>query len=259
MRQIHLLIFLLVLGFHGLQDALAGPQFCVAHRGNSSEELENSRAAVISAARLGVKAVEFDIHHTFDGVAILNHDKTLERVTKEDPNCPRTEKISHLFYSQLESCRLKNGERIPLFKDIVQELKEYPIQLVVEYKSDPRLQDLVFLQEEFSENPERLMIISFNEASLDKLVFLRGAFDFLKDVKILLLKGIANKKISKFDGLDTRFLGRRHVKSLKRKGKLIGTYTKNSRKKIRKYFKRGVDFVTTNYPKRCMEELERLD
>ena len=237
---------------------LAGNQYCVAHRGNSSQELENSRSSLISAAKLGVSAVEFDVHHTLDGVAIINHDENLKRVTLESADCARTQKIKNLNYQQIEKCILKNGEPIPLFKDILRELKPYAIKLFIEYKASPTNRDMVLLNEEFGDTPDRLFFISFEEDYLNKIFSWRTSFPFLGKAKIIRLKGVATKCKDHFDGLDTMFLGKRHVRTMRRRGKLIGTYTKNSRKKIRKYFKRGVNFITTNFPKKCMEELDHF-
>ena len=69
--------------------ALADP-VCVAHRGNSSEHLENSRAALESAIGLGAEAVELDLRHTRDGVGIVLHDATLARTARSHgaARCP---------------------------------------------------------------------------------------------------------------------------------------------------------------------------
>jgi glycerophosphoryl diester phosphodiesterase len=53
----------------------------VAHRGNSSVAPENTLPAFHSATALGVDMVEFDYHHSADGVPVVIHDPTLERTT----------------------------------------------------------------------------------------------------------------------------------------------------------------------------------
>jgi glycerophosphoryl diester phosphodiesterase len=231
--------------------------FCIAHRGNSSVELENSEASILSAANMGVGAVEFDIRHTKDGVAIINHDKNLERVTAPNDNCDQKTPINELMYEDIFKCHLKNGERIPLFNDIANALKSYPIKLIIEYKSEPSISEMKLIADLYNEQPERIIFISFKEKFLDKIIKWRKLIPFLKETKVLRLKQIAYSRKDRFDGLNTQFLGKRHVKAAHKKGRLIGTFTKNSFKRIKKYLDRGVDFITTNYPKRCMEELQR--
>lgn len=53
----------------------------IAHRCGGSLAPENSLAGLAIAARLGCRAVEFDVMLTADGVPILIHDETLERTT----------------------------------------------------------------------------------------------------------------------------------------------------------------------------------
>lgn len=53
----------------------------IAHRCGGALAPENSLAGLAVAARLGCRAVEFDVMLTTDGVPILMHDETLERTT----------------------------------------------------------------------------------------------------------------------------------------------------------------------------------
>ncbi len=52
----------------------------VAHRGHQRSFPENTLAAIGSALDCGAHAVEIDVHLTADGVPILLHDETLDRV-----------------------------------------------------------------------------------------------------------------------------------------------------------------------------------
>ena len=53
----------------------------IAHRCGGALAPENTLAGVRIAARLGIKAVEFDAMLSRDGVPVLMHDETLERTT----------------------------------------------------------------------------------------------------------------------------------------------------------------------------------
>jgi glycerophosphoryl diester phosphodiesterase len=54
----------------------------IAHRCGGVLAPENSLAGLAVAARLGCRAVEFDVMLTADGVPVLMHDETLERTTR---------------------------------------------------------------------------------------------------------------------------------------------------------------------------------
>jgi glycerophosphoryl diester phosphodiesterase len=53
----------------------------VAHRGWAARYPENSLAAIEAAIWLGLRYVEFDVQLTADGVPVLFHDVSLERIT----------------------------------------------------------------------------------------------------------------------------------------------------------------------------------
>lgn len=53
----------------------------IAHRGGGSLAPENTLAGIRLAARLGFRAVEFDVMLSADGTPFLIHDETLERTT----------------------------------------------------------------------------------------------------------------------------------------------------------------------------------
>jgi glycerophosphoryl diester phosphodiesterase len=60
--------------------ALAGP-WLVAHRGGSALAPENTLVAFDGAAALGADAIETDVRRTRDGVVVVYHDETTERLT----------------------------------------------------------------------------------------------------------------------------------------------------------------------------------
>ncbi|MFN4319878.1 MAG: glycerophosphodiester phosphodiesterase [Aquificaceae bacterium] len=52
----------------------------VGHRGHPAKELENTLESIESAMKFGADLVEVDIQRTRDGVLVLSHDESLERV-----------------------------------------------------------------------------------------------------------------------------------------------------------------------------------
>jgi glycerophosphoryl diester phosphodiesterase len=53
----------------------------IGHRGNRAHSPEDTLESMREAVALGVDALEFDVHVTRDGVAVVHHDPTLERTT----------------------------------------------------------------------------------------------------------------------------------------------------------------------------------
>ncbi len=56
-------------------------RFAIAHRGGARRRPENTMAAFDDAARLGVDAIELDVHLSKDGHPVVIHDPTVDRTT----------------------------------------------------------------------------------------------------------------------------------------------------------------------------------
>lgn len=99
-----------------------------AHRGGGSLAPENTLAGIRLAARLGYRAVEFDVMLSGDGTPVLIHDETLERTTNGVGRVCETPDAS-LF--ALDAGR---GERIPRFAEAAALCRELGLLANVEIK-----------------------------------------------------------------------------------------------------------------------------
>lgn len=109
--------------------------FVIAHRGASHDANENAASAILEARRLGVEAIEIDVHAAKDGAIVVHHDEDLLRA------CGDSRRIADLRRDELEALRQAFGDergirRAPepiLFLDDAIALAA-PIPLVVEIK-----------------------------------------------------------------------------------------------------------------------------
>ncbi|MHA7271658.1 glycerophosphodiester phosphodiesterase [Arthrobacter sp. HLT1-20] len=85
----------------------------IAHRGYSRDGLENSLVAFRAALDLGFRYVETDINTTADGVTVVFHDSTLDRVTDQNGV------ISQLPYSVVGKARIGGREPIATLSEFV--------------------------------------------------------------------------------------------------------------------------------------------
>jgi len=104
--------------------AAVGP-LALAHRGFSREGLENSMAAFRAAVELGFRHLETDVHTTADGVLLLFHDESLDRVTDGKG------RISELPAATVARARIGGAEPIPLFEELVTAFPEIRLNLDV--------------------------------------------------------------------------------------------------------------------------------
>jgi glycerophosphoryl diester phosphodiesterase len=84
-------------------DASSSHIITVAHRACWETAPENSLAAIDACVALGVDAVELDVRHTRDGVAVIIHDETVDRTTNGHG------RVSDLSWKQLSRLRLRTG------------------------------------------------------------------------------------------------------------------------------------------------------
>ncbi|MHA7304341.1 glycerophosphodiester phosphodiesterase [Arthrobacter sp. TMN-49] len=85
----------------------------IAHRGFSRDGLENSLTAFKAALDLGYSYVETDVNTTADGVTVVFHDPTLDRVTDHDGA------IAQLPYSVVSQARIGGREPIATLAELV--------------------------------------------------------------------------------------------------------------------------------------------
>ena len=99
-----------------------------AHRGGGALAPENTLAGIRLAARMGYRAVEFDVMLSGDGTPVLIHDETLERTTSGHGEvCATSDKI-------LFSLDAGGGERIPHFAEAAALCRELGLLANVDIK-----------------------------------------------------------------------------------------------------------------------------
>jgi glycerophosphoryl diester phosphodiesterase len=79
----------------------------IAHRGLSLEVPENTLASFDAAVTIGVTHIETDVHSSLDGVAIVSHDSSLDRVAGREGT------IANLTAHQLAAVDLGGGHGFP--------------------------------------------------------------------------------------------------------------------------------------------------
>ncbi len=93
------------------------------HRGGAEHGAENSLSAISAAIALGYRYLETDVHTTADDVAVVFHDRTLDRVTD------RTGRIDRLPWSQVKKARILGSEPIPRLDELLDSFPELRINM----------------------------------------------------------------------------------------------------------------------------------
>jgi glycerophosphoryl diester phosphodiesterase len=107
--------------FHKKFNEFGKHFFLAIHRGAFEAAPENSFPAIQRSIDQGIFIIEIDVHKTKDGIVILMHDDTVDRMTNGSG------KISELTYEQINELFLKEnngGDDVKLTKEKVPTLFE---------------------------------------------------------------------------------------------------------------------------------------
>ncbi len=251
----------------------------VAHRGGAEIAPENSLAAFSKALEYDIDMIELDLHLSKDGIIMVFHDPSLERLTGEEGF------ISDYTAEELSqfdcASTYKKGkhdfgfQKIPTLDEVITLIEEQsatPIKYQIEIKvqeDDSRYieieEKLVQLLEKHSIQ-ERTIVISFNFPTLKKLNLLSpdlqlgalvskgffSAFPSTSSEKIA--KYIKNLDVE-YVGINYKYLSQELYDEFRKNDLGVGVWTVNDKIRMKKFITMGVDFITTNRPDLLSKQL----
>jgi glycerophosphoryl diester phosphodiesterase len=105
-----------------------GTPIAFAHRGGAARGDENSLAAFGRAVGAGYQYLETDVHATADGVCVVFHDQTLDRMLG------RPGRVQDVTFRELRAERIGGESVVPTLAEV---LEEHPdVRFNVDLKSD---------------------------------------------------------------------------------------------------------------------------
>lgn len=218
---------------------------CIAHRGDIAHAIENSLASIEHALDLGADGVEFDIRHTKDGVPVLVHDKSLKRVAQALPGCDLETPIKEQLFENLQNCRLNDGQAIATLDEAMALMS--------------RSAALVFLELKDRPNTQSAEIIKNSGIAFERMRFISFKTRYLRAIKKLIPE-IESLRLSIFIPFFSLTRGMNVAAHLKiftaishLFGNEVGVWTINSLKKLEKYHRKNVDFITTDRTDLCLQ------
>lgn len=125
-----------------------------AHRGGAARGDENSMAAFERAVSAGYVYLETDVRATSDGVAMVFHDETFDRMLGHSG------KIEEMSLADVRSLRIKGEAAIPTLADVLDALPDcrFNIDLKADSVVDPAIETIWKLNAR-----DRVLIASFND------------------------------------------------------------------------------------------------
>jgi len=222
-----------------------------AHRGSSHRAPENTLAAIRQAMADGADIVEIDVQMTLDGVVILFHDKTLDKIGLSG-------RVADVPYSVIAAADAGSwhsiahaGERVPTLEQALAETMGR-IRLNIELKmTDPSLPlpEAVAAMLDGYGMTESAIVTSFDREALRRA---RAVNPGIRTGLIVGSKNALREDIWKeqVDILSVRsgLINRGFVDKARRTGKEVHVWTVNSRKETRRLAGLGVTSIITDRP-----------
>ena len=224
-----------------------------AHRGASEYAPENTLLSFYYGLTMGANGIETDVQLTKDGVAVLFHDDTVDRVTDGKG------KVSEFTLSELKKLWVsKNNlkDRIITFEDFLVHFKDFDLTFAIELKGDNTAKISADLLRKYGV-VEKTVVTSFKLKELIDLKtyapeFTAGYLTDKVDDKILsTMNEIGITELCPIADILTKEL----VDSWHEKGFNVRAWGVTNQDLMIKAFTCGVDGMTVNFPDKLTDLL----
>ncbi|MFD8105518.1 glycerophosphodiester phosphodiesterase [Streptomyces microflavus] len=209
----------------------------VGHRGDPYRARENTLPSIRSALDRGADAVEIDVRVTRDGVPVLLHDATLDRLWGHDR---RVDRLTHQEVLEL------TGGGVPTLAEALAAAGEHRVMVDLPGSTDASVKKIVGTVRDGGAGDR-----AYYCASADAMLRVRAAdpaaeialtWTTLAPPRPVLLEAVKPRWLNYRFGLVSRELADR----AHRDGLLVSAWTADTKRTMRRLIERGVDSITTN-------------
>ncbi|MGW9131424.1 glycerophosphodiester phosphodiesterase [Streptomyces sp. NPDC055681] len=209
----------------------------VAHRGDPYRVRENTLPSIRSAIERGADAVEIDVRVTRDGVPVLLHDSTLERLWGHDR---RLDGLTHQELTEV------TGGGVPTLREALLAAGSHRLMVDLPGSTDDSVRRTVGVVREcgagertyYCAGPEAMLRVRAADPSAEIAL----TWTSLAPPRAGLLEAVKPRWLNYRFGLVSRELTDR----VHRDGLLVSAWTADTRRTMRRLIGHGVDSITTN-------------
>jgi len=237
----------------------------LAHRGGTLPT-ENTIEAFQIALQAGADVLETDIQATKDGIAVLFHDESLERLNG------LKQSVSQLEWPELAQLKFSKGSSIPTLR---QALTEFPnAKFNIDIKAEAAVPDLISTIEELKAH-DRVLVSSFSNrrrllalSQFSKPVATSASASIVIRVWFYSLIGLPTSALSKaLEGIGALQIPRRmsfirldspkFIKKILNTGTQLHFWTINDPRDILELASQGASGIVTDVPELAVQTLRK--
>lgn len=214
----------------------------ICHRGLHGDGVTENGLIAFGRAIENDMAFELDVHLTKDGKLVVCHDDDLKRTTGKEGI------IENLTLKEIAQYRLLDGEKVPLFQEVL-DLNQERVPVVVELKvhkgNYKPLRKAVMEALKQIKNPKSIVLISFDPRAL-----LGVGKRFQRQLLVVQEHDWTWKLRGLYDAvdLDSRMVKRDSVIRYRKKGGIVNVWTIENLEQLSSV-KDYVDMVTLQFIK----------
>lgn len=214
----------------------------IGHRGAAFYEPENTLRSIRKAIKLGVNAVEIDVHLSKDKKLVIIHDNKVDRTTNGKGY------VKYLNFKALRKLDAGEGEQIPTLQEVI-DLFADKVELFIELKGLGTARHVV---KALSENKieDRVYVISFWHGIVKKVK------EINKKIKTgilfvgcplnanTLIRGVNADALA----INYKYINKKLVEDAHKENLKVFVWNIDDKEEIRPIAKLGVDGIGSNKP-----------
>ena len=225
-----------------------------AHRGASEYLPENTFLAFYTGVYMGANGIETDVHVTKDGVAVLFHDDTLDRVTGESGE------VSERTYTELAQMFVTKNEfqdKIVRFEDFLDKFSFRDLTFAIELKQKGTAKQVADILRKY-DMKDKVVITSFDFESVCDMREYAPEFTagFLaKEVTDDLLSEMKKRNISEICP-KAPLINEENVRKWHSEGFNVRAWGVSNEDLMKNVYEAGADGMTVNFPDKLAEYIK---
>ena len=276
-------LFLYILGFiipqkitHPVLERLSKP-VTIAHQGGNKIYPDESLLAFTNAINMGIQVIEFDIHRTTDGIIVINHDHTIDRLTNgtgliREMSWVELQQVDGAYNWSPDGLTYPYRDKGIKILSLIEMMDAFPQQLYdIEIKQhDPPLEkDLCDLLRKYGVAADQAIVASFRDETLarfhDICPEVATALPVNQGTILYILSRVGLERLLPLDAvvaqLPTTFstklgqleLDRRYINAFAKGNRQVWVWTVNDSIEMKRLMNMGVHGIITDRPDILMD------
>jgi len=254
------------------------PVMVFAHRGGGGLIPENTLEAFVYSARMGVDALELDVHSTADGTLVVNHDAAVDRTTDgrgrvNELTLAAVKKLDAGFVFSTDGGQTfpfrGKGVTVPTLEEIFAALPEKTFNIEPKQHTPSIIAPLCSLIRE-RKMTDKVIVGSFNQTTIDDFrrqcpeVATSASPSEVSRFLALEKTGLADSYSPPMQALQIpqnlgalQIVSKEFVEAAHRRNLKVHVWTINETADMQRLIEMGVDGIMTDYPDRLLSLLGR--